>query len=310
MKMQAMPDAETISGLMENLPQKAPKNRARLTGAIIAAATIFTVGAGAVSVTAAPPIFTANLQGNIYHSEALERMFDTTDFRGEIEKTPITGFNDKYRITLDNTFFDGENVTMLFTLEQTDGMPLYYAMETDHGTVYLDKAAIRPLFSPDIYFKAENTFSAGYGGGVTTDEDVSGNISYTMVSFSIRSEHCNIEEKTYIKFEDRLSTDDRFNNIILCTDIKENISKTVLYSADERAAELSQLWFYIHDYDVNVGLSDTVAYMIRNDGTKELIDTSSGLWVSDDGELALQLDKMIVLDDYSGVELNGVQYLK
>lgn len=52
MKMQAMPDAETISGLMESLPQKAPKNRARFTGTVIAAAaalSVLTVGAGAAT---------------------------------------------------------------------------------------------------------------------------------------------------------------------------------------------------------------------------------------------------------------------
>lgn len=310
MKMQAVPDEKVISGLMEKLPERAPKRRTRFSGAVIAAAAAVAVGVGAVSVTAEPPVFDANSQENIYHSEALERMFDTTDFGGEIEEASITGFNEKYRITLDNTFFDGENVTMLFTLEQTDGEPLYEAMETDHGTVYLEKANIRPQFSPNIYFSAEETFSAEYGGGITTDEDVSGNISYTMVSFSTRSARCNIGDETYIKFDNKFGNDDCFDDIILRTEIKKNIDKTVLHSADGRTAELSQLWFYIHDYDFSGNLSGTVAYIIRIDGTKELVDTSNGLWCSNDGELALQLDKLIDLDDCSGIELNGVQYLK
>lgn len=309
MKTQALPDIKTVTELIEKLPEQAEKRRKRFGGAVIAiaaAAVLFGISAAAVI--------------SLYHSESVERYISNAGTAAaDIKSEPISGENDRFRITLDRTFCDGENVSMIFTVEPLDGEPFFETIERNGETWdNSPKYSVTPELNPDSSFDFGTWVGIDGWHATYTDEDRENNIYRFILWYSANGNGRDILGETYIRFAEFMyvaEPDNPFRDIVLKTDVEKNIGIEKLYAQDGTEAVMSQVGFYIYDYTAelpepsNVEPSVPDAYFIRNDGTKEEVDVSNWFGVSQSG-LFISFKNMIDLDDYKGFELMGIPYLK
>ena len=306
MKMQAVPDAETVAGLIEMLPERRKRVRKRYAGIVIAASA-----AVLCSISAAAVI-------NYYHRESVERYFADDSQDTDIPAKAASAENDRFRITLDRTFCDGENVTMIFTVEPLDGEPFYKLFESPDASYEMPKYSVNPELSPDGSFELNAGLHGSGCHASYTDEDRANNIFRFVFWYSARQSQRDILGETHLRFSEFMyiaEPENPFRDIFIQTDVEKNTDSVTLYAEDGTEAVMSQVGFYIYNLDTEKFNAQRPAeglpemYFITADGTREKANDTNRFSAGTEG-LQYLFDSVINLDDYAGFELMGVKYLK
>ena len=303
MKLQAVPDEKTVGRLIDELPRKQPRSRKKLAGIAVTAAAL-----ALCSISAAAVI-------SYYHAESVDRFFSADELADDVLFTAVSADNGNFRITIDKIFCDGENVNMIFTVESLNGEPLYeMPPESEFMT---SKYSITPEISPDGSFEL-NAGLHGEGWGASfTDEDMANNVYRFMLHYSAKQQQRDILGETHFRFAEFMyiaENDNPFKDIFLQTNIEKNIDAVTLHSEDGTEALMSQIGFYIKDFapddfvKQSGGEEQPTVYYITNEGDK--VPTNPNWLGCGPGGVTYTSDHVIDLDDYAGVELFGVQYLK
>ena len=320
MKMQAVPDEKAISGLMEKLPEQAPKRRTRFTGTVIAAAAAVTVlGASAAAVA------------NYYHQKSVEA-FIGTEAAGigsapvVTEDSGLVSENEHFRFTVDKTFFDGDNLAMIITAESLDGTP--WDSIPDIQMCKDEQFNSTELFPVRYSYSTWNSPAA---------EELPENIhpfialleSDYLHTLSFNGE-IDLTGDSYIKFFSgqvftyntrAQDTDENniFHDITLHVNAEKNVQTKELFSADGGKLKLSEIGFCSDRSsgvpkilnDLNRGQKYYVSpeiKFINADGTLTPFDDKYySEWNSD--YCYILFLSTIDLDGIVGIEIGGVQFL-
>lgn len=219
--------------------------------------------------------------------------------------------NGHIRITVDTVLSDGYNALVLVTLDALD----------DYGRNFL-------RYCPDIRLKRTDTgepvFHTGGGSMYDWKEQVRNDTVsyYHTVDLSDMDISCDYE---IIFFSDGLFSQEDWENagsvetdgnripidnplgydFIARVSLGKNVETVRLKSADGDELILSQFELaYARDDVVVAGMDGML--LIQNDGTREEIDRTKTFGTGS----ALFFGKFIDLDEYRGVEIDGVEYLK
>lgn len=267
--------------------------------AIAAAAAVMTVTAGAYAVAK----FNNRESVDMYLADA-----DKVESNGHVENQVMQ--NEHVRITLDTVLSDGYNAMVIVTLDALD----------DYGRNFIK---YRPWFMLKRKDNGETVFPTG-GGGMNdwVEQEKKDTIRYYhTIRLDDKDKECDydmvfcsdgyfdgkersVECKDYIPVNNPLG-----NGFIAKVNFKKNVETVDLKSKDGKSLTLSQFEL-IGDID---GDSDCFGSfsLIKNDGTKEKLDLPKMTLSSFSDSLGtLEFGKYIELDDYKGVELCGVEYLK
>lgn len=300
MRSQAVPDEKTVERLILSLNVKKPVHpRKKMIGAVIAAAAAIMLSISAAAVI------------NYYHRESVERYINNDISDEDVQFRAVSAENDRFRITLDRTYCDGENVDMIFTVEPIDGEPFY---EKTNAPKY----SVTPELSPDGSFE----LNAGlYGSGSYshyTDEDRENNIFRFVFHYCGRRIGRGVLGETHLRFAEFMyiaEPDNPFKDIFLQTDVEKNTDSVKLYAEDGTEAVMSQVGFYIYDYSVEKFYAERngeelpEVFLIKTDGSEEQVDVSNRFGVGPEG-LYCKFGRLIELDGYAGAELAGQKFMK
>ena len=319
MRLQAVPDEQTVQALIDSLPAKQPRRKKKYAAvaAAIAAAAVCSISAASVAVI------------SLYHDETVNRYFPNYSTPEDEEEAPIAASNSRLRVTLDKTLCDGENIYMIFTAEALDGKPMYRQIEVpdERKTTWVDNYSIRVFISPDEAFPLNLTFTPN-GYAKTSDEDIENNISRFVATYSSHKlAMYGIDDMIgtqYIRFTSEGMYDSPgniFAGITLQAEVEKNLDIVTLTSENGRRAKLSQLGFFIDDYtfsefqalvDADPDYKPSFA-LIRNDGSllelkpNGTTEEDSTHWSVGD-RLELGFNVLIDTDDYIGAVYDGVQF--
>ncbi|MBO5576504.1 MAG: hypothetical protein J5956_09470 [Ruminococcus sp.] len=278
------------------------KHRRKLSAkvvAVAAAAAVMTVTASAYAVT------------KLTNKESVELYLEDA---GKVESDGHADNqimqNEHLRLTIDSVLSDGHNAMVIVTLDALD----------DYGRNFIK---YRPRFMLKRRDNGETVFPTGGGGmhdwveqekkdtiryyHTIRLDDKDNECDYDMVFCSdgyFDGKERSVECIDYIPVNNPLGKD-----FIAKVNFKKNVETVDLKSKDGKSLTLSQFEL-IGDID---GDSDCFGSfsLIKNDGTKEKLDLPKMTLSSFSDSLGtLEFGKYIELDDYKGVELCGVEYLK
>lgn len=278
---------------------------------------------------------------NYFHQQSVDTFFP--DVSGsepaaviEIEEeSPLTSANEHFRITLDKTYFDGENLTCIMTAESLDGTQLpRMCVYADHDGKFSDGTTYMLNYDMSADFHGIDTRSSSVKPfvvhisehelrdlrGMTDFEGLAGG---TYIRFNIYDDpnpqyFVRTEDGTYEPVE----SDGEWNvlgGIELYTDVEKNIDTTEVYSEGGDKLTLSQIGYYSGEMCVlpdplgRVSIiekpGDLSLALVLNDGTTRQFDK----WIYSawtDNSSYVLFPELIHLDDYMGIEISGIRYLK
>ena len=270
----------------------------------IAAAAALTVSAGALV--------------NYFHQRSVDIFFpDVSGTQTETlidEDSPLTSANKHFRITLDKAYYDGDNLTCIMTAESLDGTLM---------TV------------PDIQACHDGQFTAGsyplhydMSGGQfrsldlvkSTETPFVAHISeYELERMGVAGGFETLEGETYIRFGKHLG-DGIFDGIELRVSVEKNVETAEVFSENGDKLIMTQIGFYSDEISVLPKMSEIRSgeshtfpeiKLIRNDETfKEFNEGDYPYSMWSDTWCYLLFPELIQLDEYSGIEVDGVRYLK
>ena len=269
--------------------------------ASIAAAAALTVSVGALV--------------NYFHQRSVDIFFPDasgTQTGTLIDKdSSLTSANEHFRITLDKTYYDGDNLTCIMTAESLDGTPM---------TV------------PDIQACHDGQFTAGsyplhydMSGGQFRSLDLVKNTEtpfvahiseYELKRMGVAGGFESLEGETYIRFGKYLGGG-IFDGIELRVNVEKNIDTAEVFSENGDKLIMTQIGFYSDEMSVLPEIKSGEPHvfpeikLIRNDGTfKEFNEGDYPYSMWSDTWCYIMLTEYMQLDDYAGIEVNGVHYLK
>ena len=255
---------------------------------------------------------------NYFHQQSVDIFFPDasgTETASLIEEdSPLTSANEHFRITLDKTYFDGDNLTCIMTADSLDGTPM---------TV------------PDIQACHDGQFTAGsyplhydMSGGQfrsldlvkSTETPFVAHISeYELERMGVAGGFETLEGETYIRFGKHLG-DGIFDGIELRVNVEKNVETAEVFSENGDKLIMTQIGFYSDEISVLPKMSEIRSgeshtfpeiKLIRNDGTfKEFNEGDYPYSMWSDTWCYLLFPELIQLDEYSGIEVDGVRYLK
>lgn len=320
MKMQAVPEEKVISGLMERLPEPAPKRRTRFTGTVIAAAAAVAV----FGVSAAAVI-------NYYHQQSVEAFMGTeaAGIGSEPVVTNDSGLvseNEHFRFTVDKTFFDGDNLAMIITAESLDGTPWdripTIQMCKDEQFNSIDLFPVRYSFSTWNSQAAQelpeniHPFIALMNSDYLHTLAFKGDVELTGDSYI---KFFSGQVFSYLTREQDTAENNLFHDITLHVNVEKNVQTKELFNADGGRLTLSEIGFCSDRSsgvpkmfsDLNRGQEYFVSPDIRfinEDGTLTSFDEHYYAEWNVDYCYILFLST-IDLDGIAGIEVGGVQFL-
>ena len=304
-----LPDDDRFIRIVKERASNMEKKKIKMKRLAVIAASIAAAAALTVSVGALV---------NYFHQQSVDIFFPDasgTETASLIEEdSPLTSANEHFRITLDKTYFDGDNLTCIMTAESLDGTPM---------TV------------PDIQACHDGQFTAGSyplhydmsGGEFRSLDLVRGtetpfvaHISeYELKRMGVAGGFETLAGETYIRFGKYLG-EGIFDGIELRVNVEKNVDAAEVFSEDGDKLIMTQIGFYSDEISVLPKMSEIKSgephefpkiKLIRNDGTfKEFKEGDYPYSMWSDTWCYILLPEYIQLDDYTGIEVNGVRYLK
>ena len=288
----------------------------------IAAAAVLTVSAGALF--------------NYFHQRSVDIFFpDASGTQTETlidEDSPLTSANKHFRITLDKAYYDGDNLTCIMTAESLDGTPLprivpyachdghfyrgVYPLHYDMSTEFRGIDPHGSLSKPFVVHISENELRTSMSGvGVKT---LAGG---TYIRFNIydspKPQTFSLNENGEYVMDDDEEEWNQLGGIELYTEVEKNMDDTEIFSSNGDKLILTQIGFYSNTFSImpRYRNGDIVNMpeikLVLNDGTARPAYESPNIYsMWSDTWCYLLFPELIQLDEYSGIEVDGVRYLK
>ncbi len=307
-------DEKYIKEYLEMRPIKHIKiSKAFKTAIGIAAAAAFAIPVGAYAYN------------TLIHRDSVEMYLENAEkveASGNVENQVME--NEHIRITLDTVLSDGYTALAIVTLDALD----------DYGKNYI-------LTHPDIMLKRTDTgkavFPSGSGGMDDWLEQRTNNsikyyhsldltridpsCDYEMIFYSYGiftdEEHHAANGKEYKTDENFIPVDNPLGyDFIAKVNFSKNVDTVTLTGENGIVLILSQFELISDGDDIDLMEVDHKSFrLIRNDGTLEERSGFSGYGVEKDEYhnktfSAMSFKKFIDLDEYKGVVIDGVEYLK
>jgi len=292
--------------------------------AVMAAAAVLTISVGAAV--------------NYFHQQSVDIFFpDNSGNNSAVvidEESPLSSANEHFRITLDKTYFDGDNLTCIMTAESLDGTPLprisaygchdghffvgtyplHYEMSTEFRGIDPRGKSTKPF----IVHISENELKNRIH--VRDFETLTGG---TYIRFNIYDYP---EPQTFSLNENGEYVMDAWENddwnvlggIEIYTEVEKNIDTTEVFNDSGEKLILTQIGYYSNEHSVlpfhtDKG-SNEIIYdglkLIMNDGTVKEYDPMQVYAAWSTYTCYALFPELIQLDDYVGIEINGVRYMK
>ena len=221
--------------------------------------------------------------------------------------------NEHLRITVDTVLSDGYQALVLVTLDALDDEGRYYV--NHHPAIMLRRTDTGEPVFPD-------------GGGSITnlrEQLRSDTVKYYHTIWLMNKElSCDYEMIFYSYAKSRLLDENRIPvdspleyDFVATVSFAKNVETVELMGTDEEKLTLSQFDLVSEHEDINLVKRDSLildgipeVVLIKNDGTREKLDPTKMFGSGTGCYSTLFLGKFIDLDEYKGVEIDGVEYLK
>ncbi|MBQ7069899.1 MAG: hypothetical protein IJM87_01280 [Ruminococcus sp.] len=307
-------DKRFVSEYAELEPKKKTTlKRIVRTGVIIAAAAALAIPAGAYAYK------------QLIHRESVEMYLEDADkveASGNIENQVME--NEHIRITLDTVLSDGYTALAIVTLDALD----------DYGKNYI-------LTHPDIMLRRTDTGEAMFPSGSGGMDDwleqrenssityyhsidlmkIDPSYDYEMIFYSYgvftEEEHQEANGKSFQIDENYIPVDNPLGyDFIAKVNFAKNVDTVTLTGENGKALILSQFELISEGDDIDlIDVDHKTFRLIRNDGTLEERSEFCGYGVEADEDhdktfSTMSFKKFIDLDEYKGIMLDGVEYLK
>ena len=302
-----------------NDTQTKPKKRIkrRIITIIIAAALLLPVGAYAA--------------GRLFHKQNVEFYIKGSE-RIEQNESAVKNYvmqNDDYKLTIDSQLSDGHNVMQVVTQEgktskARDELEYFSGMLFTAKANYADGSD-----GPHFNNEQDMFYAGGYSYGEHVKKGDSQVVIYSCKGIDIKKDLKLTYYRAYGDIEGVEITSDReaewgwekLNGFEYTTNFEPNVKSVELKSADGKKLILSEFEVYSPDDEhfgekvntemvngtpTRVDVSERVS-MIKSDGEKYEISKDNHTIAFDD---YIIFGEIINVDDFKGVEINGVEYLK
>lgn len=272
----------------------------------VAAAAALAIPAGAYAYT------------HLIHRESVEMYLENADKvegSGNVENQVME--NEHVRITLDTVLSDGYNAMAVVTLDALDDYgrnfiedtPYFMLRRTDTGEMIFPNGGGG---MDDWTEQIKNDTVRYYHDIILSNIDIS--CDYEMIFYSYplfpEDEEENSNGYTFMLDENMIPVDNPLGyDFIAKVNFAENVDTVTLTGANGKEITLSQFEIISEEENIWNGLPETLA-LIRNDGTTEVPDETKLSGRGGVEHSSLFFGKFIVLDEYKGVEIDGVEYLK
>lgn len=295
--------------MKENITvNKTKKINKRLVGFMIAAAVVAT---GAISAGAYAYTHLINRSSVEMYLENADRV----EASGKVENQVME--NEHVRITLDTVISDGYTAMAVVTLDALD----------DYGRNFIKYTPYFMLRRTDT---GEMIFLNGGGGMDDWTEQIKNDTvryyhhidlpgmdlscDYEMIFFSYPlfpdDEEENFNGHTFMLDENMIPVDNPLGyDFIAKVNFEKNVDMVTLTGTNGKEITLSQFELISEEGNIWNGLPDTLV-LLRNDGTAEVTDQTKLCGMGNSEYSNVLFGKFIELDEYKGVEIDGVQYLK
>ena len=302
-----------------NDTQTKPKKRIkrRIITIIIAAALLLPVGAYAA--------------GRLMHKHNVEFYIKGSE-RIEQNESAVKNYvmeNEKYKLTIDSQLSDGHNVMQVVTQEgknsdAEDELAYSLGILSTTKAEYADGSD-----GPHFNNEYDMFFADGYSNGEHVKKGDSQVVIYSCKGIDIKKDLKLTYYRAYGDIEGVEITSDReaewgwekLNGFEYTTNFEPNVKSVELKSKDGKKLILSEFEIYSPDDEhfgekvntemvngtpTRVDVSERVS-MIKSDGEKYEISKDNHTIAFDD---YIIFGEIINVDDFKGVEINGVEYLK
>lgn len=295
--------------MKENITvNKTKKINKRLVGFMIAAAVFAT---GAISAGAYAYTHLINRSSVEMYLENADRV----EASGKVENQVME--NEHVRITLDTVISDGYKAMAVVTLDALD----------DYGKNLIEGTPNIMLRRTDT---GETVFPSGGGGMDDWEEQIKNDTGgyYYYIDLPDMDLSCDYEMIFYsypLFPDDDEETSDGYSisldenmipvdnplgyDFIANVNLTKNVDTVTLTGTNGKEITLSQFELISEDKNIWNGVPETLA-LIRNDGTTESFDEMRITGLGWGAYSSALFGKFIEIDEYKGVEINGVQYLK
>lgn len=286
----------------------------------------------AVSVAAAVAVLAVPVGVYAYNTfvnrESVEHYITNAELIEKISPEAVKNIvteNKDYRITVDSVLSDGNNVMMILTHEtltdkgleikkHMNGIPgacITYA-DGSAGPFGVDGAPMISTESNAWSYEAEfNGFDQTVSFFSCKDIDLSKDVNVEFYSG---------ERRWYGAFEYFAKRDDpdykvdeelvnELDGLEVTTSFAQNVDCVQLQSADGKSISMSSFEVYSSDPSIII-LSDEIEYFfITDDGEKKPFPVET-MGVSNSNHGYIIYGEFIDINEYKGIEINGVEYLK
>ena len=323
-------DDEELFGIVKERTGYMRKKKIRMKKPVVIAAAATAAAALTVSVGALV---------NYYHQRSVDTFIQgasETESAVMIDETsPLTSANEHFRITLDRSYYDGENLTCILTVESLDGteipgLKVFGCQDEDFrgGKAFMLHCYMSTRYRWD---DTDHTKKIAYVAHISgteirkylyvplkEDEGLAGG---TYFRFNINDYPL---PQLFVRTEDGKYTEavperewNAFYDIRLYANIEKNVETAELFNEHGDKLIMSEIGYYsneVNAYPVfGDGITDPAEQnvaLVLNDGTIKAFDKflSDAYYVGT--SCYVLFPEMIQLGDYSGVEVNGVRYLK
>lgn len=264
----------------------------------------FTVAAAAFAAMAVGAV-AGSAYISYYHEHSVDKYAkNSSSVEIEFDYDAMSAENSHFRVTLDKVLCDGENVMMIITVDSLDGTSIFDA-------------------SPYISYNINGqTYMANRGGYADYDEqDELDGKTYSYVEYFHPYDKggYDLEREITMSFSQlgyngnlHDPGENMYEGISFDILFEKNVKTAELYDSEGNKLMLSQ--FAIYSDEISVipedyeGYSGDSFYYITNDGTKIPHSDLPGTY-GDIGTFLI-FSEIIDIDDYKGIEINGVEYLK
>lgn len=263
----------------------------------VAAAAFIAAAAGAVAGSA---------YISYYHEHSVDKYAKNSSSTAiEFDYDAVSSENSHFRVTIDKVLCDGENVMMIVTVDSLDGTSIFDAT---------------PEMSYNIggqpYYKA---WGGGYGYYDSQDELDGKTYSYVEYFHPLDNIGYEFGREITINFcqlgyNPNLynAGENMYEGISFDVMFKKNVKTADLYDSEGNKLMLSQFAIYTDEIPVfpeeDGGYKRDSFFYIANDGTRIPHTDLPGTYGNN--RTFLMFAEIIDIDDYKGIEVNGVEYLK
>lgn len=224
--------------------------------------------------------------------------------------------NEHVRITVDTVLSDGYKAMVVVTLDALDDFGKNYINYRPGIRLRRADTGERVLSSgggsmDDWTEQVKNDTVRYYHTIFITDMDLSCDYEIIFYSMDLFSQEEWAEGKQFPLDENMIPVGNSLGyDFIATVNFEKNVDAAALTGADGNELILSQFEIVsVHEQIYDGTMSEVL--LIRNDGTREEPDYSKMYGEFVTGEYSsLFLGKFIDLDEYKGVEIDGVEYLK